>query len=513
VTELSGENPSKALAWTLLAGAALRVLFYFLSDNNGGDAVARAQAVAAWMQHPTIQGSNITTWGPVYFYLAAPVAWLLGDAELATRLLSLAAGTGLLWIIYHVGRILGDEESARLSTLIVALSGLAIGYSTTSSSEALYLFFLLAGFWGWLEYLRNERTGALVAGALSLAVSSGIRYEAWIFLPALSIFLLNSPRDLFRAAFWSSRRLRAILLFCLLAGSWAFIWSAYSWFQHGDPLYSIHSNVGYVHETAAQQSSVGRVAHSIYYELALPSGVLLLSLSPLSCLGAIYGIAASERHSLARRYIIVTLFFLSVFHLQIFRQATIAMARYILTGVLLFAVLAGLGLTAYRRRLSPKKSPAFGALVLTSMVLTQAGILTLSEMRTTVSEKMGSISPRLRYPHYMTDVTSQLRNRLDASDSILIDEYNDEGNILAHALGLPLLLSERALLVFPESGKEIPSFLERRHPKYMIYADLGMIKKTMRMPGSCSTGELASGVGFRCLYANQVYRIYVLQYP
>lgn len=513
MTELPGEKPSKALAWILLAGAALRVLFYFLSDNNGGDAVARAQAVAAWMQHPTIQASNIATWGPVYFYLAAPVAWLLGDAELATRLLSLATGTGLLWIIYHVGRILGDEESARLSTLIVALSGLAIGYSTTSSSEALYLFFLLAGFWGWLEYLRNERTVALVAGALSLAVSSGIRYEAWIFLPALSLLLLNSPRDLFRADFWSSRRLRAILLFCLLAGSWAFFWSAYSWFQHGDPLYSIRSNVEYVHEALAQQSSAGRVDPSIYYELALPAGVLLLSLSPLPCMGVIYGMASSARYPLARRYLIVTMYFLGVLHLQIFRQATIAMARYILTAVVLFAVLGGLGLTAYRRRLSPNRSRAFNALVLTSMVLTQAGILTLSEMRTSVSEKMASISPRLRYQHYLTDVTRELRNRLEASDAIIIDEYKDEGNIVAHALGLPLMLSERALLVFPESGKEIPSFLERRHPKYMIYADLGMIKRTMRMPEGCSTGELASGVRFRCLYANQVYKLYVLQYP
>jgi 4-amino-4-deoxy-L-arabinose transferase-like glycosyltransferase len=512
VTELPREKHEKALAWTLFTGAALRVLFYFLSDDNGGDALGRAASAAAWMQHPTLH-PPLTQWGPGHFYLAGPVGWLVGDAELATRFLSLAAGIGVLWIIYHIGRILGDEESARLSTLIVAFSGLAIGYSTTSSSESLYLFFLLAGIWGWLEYLRNERTTALVAGALSLAVSSGIRYETWIFLPVLSLFLLNSPRDLFRADFWSSRRLRAILLFCLLAGSWAYLWSAYSWFQYGDPLYAIHFNAEFLREAAAQQSSAGRAAPSLYYELALPAAVILLGLSPLPFMGAICAVAGLARHPPARRYIGVTMFFLGVYYLQIFRHATVSTARYTLTAVLLFAVLGGLGLTVYRKRLSANRSRAFSALVLTSMILTQAGILLVSESRTRISERMASVSPRLRYAHYIDDVSDQLRNRFGPSDSIVIDEYNFEGNIVAHALGLPLLATERALLVYPEVAKEIPAYLERRHPRYMIYSDLGMIQRTMRMPDGCSAGELQPGIFFRCLYANKVYRIYELTYP
>lgn len=512
MTELPGGRQGKTLVWTLLVGAALRVIFYFLSDNNGGDAVARAGSVAIWMQHTTFQPPE-AQWGPIYFYLAAPVAWLLRDAELATRLLSLVAGTGLLWVIYHIGLLLGGEESARLSSLIAGLSGLAIGYSTTSSSESLYLFFLLGGIWGWLEYLRNERTMALVLGALSLAVSSGIRFETWIFLPALALFLLSPPLDLFRADFWASRKLRAILLFCLLGGSWAILWSAYSWYQHGDPFFAIHFNAEFVHETAAQQRSAGREAPSIYYELALPSGVLFLSLSPFVCMGAVYGIVVSAGQRLARRYMIVTMFFLGVFHLQVFRQATIALGRYTLSAVLLFALLAGLGLTAYKRRLSANMSRVFSALVLTTMILTQADILILSEARTWISDRMASLSPRLRYPHYLSDLSDQLRGRWNKDGSIVIDDYNGEANIVAHALGLPLITPDRVLLVRPQVAQEVRPFLETRHPKYMIYSDHGMIQQALRMPGGCSAGELQPGILFRCRYANDVYRVYELSYP
>jgi hypothetical protein len=506
------EGKPKLFLAALFTGCAIRVLFFFLSDNNGGDAVAHAKDVLAWMQHPTI-APTIPDWGPVYLYLNGTAGWLLGNAELAARLLSLLAGTALIPLVYAISRMLSDDEAGGLSAMVVAVSGLAVGYSTTSSTESLYLFFLVTGLWGWLEYQRSGRVIPLVAGGLGMAVSSGIRYESWVFLPLLSLLLIGSPREILKAEFWKSRRFRAILVFSLIAGSWALFWCAYSWKHFGDPLYAVHFNYRMIALAKVQQLSAHRGSRSLAYELALIPGVVLLGLSPLPLLGVVYGMWRLFGRPLARQLFWVTAGFIAVQFSHVIRGGTIAMARYTLTEIVLLAVFCGPGIQEFLRPLPLGHARLLRLLVIGTAVLTPAALLTVSELRTPFSDKVASVSPRLRYPHYMQDVSVRLRPGLGPEDGLIIDDYNGEANILAHALGLPLMTPDRVLLVRPQMSQEVRPFLETRRPKYMIYSDHGMIQQALRVPEGCTSGKLQPEISFHCQYANQVYRIYELSYP
>jgi 4-amino-4-deoxy-L-arabinose transferase-like glycosyltransferase len=188
----------QGLRGALLLGGFLRVFFLFIADNNGGDAIARAAKIQQWMSHPSFV-SPVAHWGPVYFYLTGTVGFLLKDAELAGRLLSLICGITSIYLVYRLTKLLSGETAATLAAFICGLAGLHVGYSTTSSSEMPYLFFLLIGLIGFFEYVTTGNLWSLVSGAICFSVAAGIRYEAWIFFPFLCLLLVWPLTNFFRA--------------------------------------------------------------------------------------------------------------------------------------------------------------------------------------------------------------------------------------------------------------------------------------------------------------------------
>jgi 4-amino-4-deoxy-L-arabinose transferase-like glycosyltransferase len=138
-------------------GLLLRATF-FLATNNGGDALARAETAAGWLQHPSLAldfaGPN---WPPVHFRMMAGVSLLVHSVTLGSRLFSLMFGPLSVWIVWRLARDLYGELAALLSVAIFSLYSLHIGYTTTSSSEATYLGLLLAAL---LCLLAFRRTGA-----------------------------------------------------------------------------------------------------------------------------------------------------------------------------------------------------------------------------------------------------------------------------------------------------------------------------------------------------------------
>ena len=113
--KVSWETPH-GLKWALLLGGCLRALFFLIANNNGGDAVARAANIQGWMSHPSFS-SPVAHWGPVYFYLAGTLGFLLKDAELAGRLLSLICGIASIYLVYRLTRLLSGQAAAAQTEL------------------------------------------------------------------------------------------------------------------------------------------------------------------------------------------------------------------------------------------------------------------------------------------------------------------------------------------------------------------------------------------------------------
>jgi len=503
--ETRTENLSTAY-WILSVGTLLRLLFFFPSENTGGDAWARAALTAEWVQHPSLS-FFFDAWLPLHFWLMGALALLLHNTVLACRLLSLALGLGSLWVFWRLGRTIFGSTAATLSLLVFSFYTLHIAYSTTSSSEAPYLFFVLGGLLCFFIYRRGGKQQWIVLSGICLTLGAAIRYEAWVVMFGMALALLGSPWDLFRRGFWRAQRIQALLLFAVTAGAWPAFWMVYEWIKLGQPFYFIAQNHVWVSEQLAFAQ------RSLLYRLALTPGVILLTLTPVALAGSFYGLWLTLREQVRRDFAVVLVTVAFVQFSQIISGGVMAFARYTLTLGTLLAAVSGYGLEQLARRYFPQSAGAVRTALATLLVLNLGLILVLSETRHRYSEKFGSISPRLRFTHYIKDVGDYLRPRLAPNDAVVIDDFNVESGLVALAAGLPLQPGPNAFLGTTRKGSELLDFMKAKKPRYLVYADRGTLRPHLSMPSPCTSAAQFAGMEFRCVFENEVYCVYEVRYP
>jgi Dolichyl-phosphate-mannose-protein mannosyltransferase len=496
--------------WILTLGALLCILSFAISENNGTDALARASLTADLLAHPRLKLA-FGDWPPVHFWLMAALATIIGNVGVAVRLLSLFTGLASLWVFWRVTHELYSRTAANLSLLVFALYSLHISYSVTSSSEAPYLFFVLIGLLCFLIYHRSGQLSWIAVSGLSLTVAAGMRYEAWVVLFGTVLALIAAPGNIAHHQFWRSTRLRALLVLCATGGSWPVFWMAYCWSKWGHPLYFVAMNHQNVARTIAVTPTSG-----IYRAAVLP-GSLLITLCPLAFLAAVYSLWLSvrERRGWQLTTILATLAVVQFY--QVMSGGVMAFARYTITIGTLLAVASGYGLERLSQRYFPGKMREFCLAVAVVLFLNLGMIFTLGEVRWRYSEKFGAISPRVRFPHYIEDLAANLRSRMRPEDSLVVDDYRVQSNIVAAAAGLPLLTDDRAFLVSTVQPTNLQAnlqaYVSARHPRFLVYSDAGALRPYLTLSSKCSsTPVLRQNMKLDCLFANEVYQLYEITY-
>lgn len=516
ISTASSENdrslvPSQVTWWIFALGASLRILFFFYSDNAGGDALARASLTAGWINHPALR-FVFDGWLPLHFWLMGGLAILIGNVEFASRLLSLLTGVASLCLFWKIARTIYSERAANLSLLVFALYGLHVGYSTTSSSEVPYLFFVLGGLLCFLNYQKSSRRRWIVLSGFCLTMGAAIRTEAWVISFALALALVGLHWEIGRLTFWRSGLLSPLVLFCVTAGSWPIFWMSYSRMKWGNPLFfMVQNHINVMQELAGHPTSQ-------MYRLAFFPGVLLLTLTPVGIVGALYALWLAIRERPGREIAVVLL---TVGLMQTYELATAGLAtraRYTLTLGTFLAIMAGHGLDRLGQRYFPGARRAFQVGVAAVLAMNLVAILALSERKGPYSEKFASISPRLRFPRYVVEVGDDLRRRLSSGDAVVIDNYNVESNIIAAAAGLPLLQGDRVFEASVEKPKDLEvglrGFFETKHPRYLVFSSQGTLRPYLALPSGCpSDAAKIEGISFRCLFANSIYTVYEVSYP
>ena len=488
-----------------VVGGIIRAFFFFISDNAGGDAIARAASTQNWMNHHSLfSGSRV--WLPPYFWISGPMGHLAG-AELGTRLLSLLSGTLTIYVVYKLTERLAGPAAAGISALVCVLSGLHIGYSTTSSSEALFVLFLLTGIWLLFEFQASNRWSQLVLGSLAITVSCGIRYEAWVFLPLLGVIFVNAYGGEAHRRARFLKRGEAFLVYALLAGAWPIFWMLFCWVKFDKPLYivsQLHS------EIPIQLALFGR---SRLYSGLLPVGVLLLALSPIPAIGAAYSAIRCWGQKAVGQFLLVAIGFGLFQEIEFVRGGGVALARYMLTCVVLGAVLSGIGIVKLAEISCGASITRIHKWVALSLVSTLFCILVFSETSLPFSEKFASVSPRLRYPRDISKLGKYLGPRLQPGDALIVDDYHWDGNIVEHALGLPLLDRSSVFRASFDNTDGLENFIRDKHPRYLVYAVNGNFQSYWGFSSSCPYMHQSRGLILKCVFSNQTYRGYELQYP
>jgi dolichyl-phosphate-mannose-protein mannosyltransferase len=503
-TEIRGALSRTTLS-ILIVGTLLRVVFFLLSQNNGGDAFDRLEKTEVWLRHPSWQLA-FGGWLPLHFWLMAALGWVLRNVALGGRLLSLLLGIASLWVFWKLARELYDEAAANLSLLVFSFYSLHIGYATSSSSEVPYLFFVLAGLACFFVYRRRSSYGWLALGGICLTLGAAIRYEAWIMILAVGIVLLLAAWESFGTNSWRASLVHPLLIFGATAGAWPAFWMPYCWKKFGHPLFFVAMQ----HVWVPIQETFGKP--SWQYTLSLMPGVLLLTLSPFAIAGALYALWLATRERKGREFAIIAMVFVSVQAYQLLSGGMRASARYTITAGTLLAVMSGYGLEQMVRGWFPMHRPVCRATIVAIIALNLGITTAVSESQLRFSDKFRSISPLVQFTHYIEDVANYLRPRLNAGQPIVIDNFNYESNLVAAAVGLTPDQTNDSFLTAARDDADPRPYMQQKHPRYLVFSDRGTLRHYLSLPDGCQSPTILGGMTFRCVFEDEIYRIFEVTY-
>lgn len=500
------QHMNRWVAGLLLLGAAMRVCFFFFATNNGGDALARAAITAHWLRRPTLAlelgGPN---WPPVHFWMMGAFSFVLRNPIVGSRLLSLVFGVFSLYAFWRLARNELGMHAAVLSLILFVFYCLHIGYSTTSSSEATYLGLLLASLLCFFAHRRRGSLWILSLGGVLLTIDAGIRYEAWVFIFLMGVVLLFSQGS---DSFWSWNHLRKLLVFAATAGAWPVFWMVHEWNAHGQPFFALNNNYGLVADQLAQAPS-----HQGIYQLLLPPGVVLLTLTPLAVVGGAYALVLAVRETAVRALALIAVAFALIQFRTFASGGSLAMARYTLTDGTLLALFGGYGLFQLLRKFPICSYRRLLQVTIAIAVANLFAITYLSFKDSRYVDKFRSISPLLQYPRRIEQVRQFLGPHLKPSDPVVIDNYNTESNALAAAIGQPLASESPSFLASETSPARVWNFIEKDRPQYVIWADSGVLRPYMPLPSNCSSGVRVRTLEFSCVFQGEIYKVYTISYP
>lgn len=501
---VSASERRLVVAWFCF-GALLRVLSLCFSDNAGGDAGAHASAAAAWLSHPSAK-FVFGTYPPGHFWLIGLLSLVVPNVVWAARLLSLACGIASLYVVWRLARLCYGPSCALLSLAIFTLYSLHIGYSTTSSAEVPYLFFLLAGTYLFLSGLQasSNRLGRLFLSGLLFSVSESIRFEAWVFCAALAAAAA--------CAWMVSLRHRGVEVvpfgaWILAAGFWPVLMMAYCRHFFGDPMYLVDQNRVRVLESLKTVS--------VQHQFAVMPLAILASVSPTAVLAGLAGGVFSLSFFSAEAFALAgaTLLFAGVEGYEIATGGLLALARYTIALGTMFCIMSGAGL-----EWAIEKWTARHATLIRRGFIALAGLncmllACVSFYSNPLANELASVSPRLRYQGHIAEVATYLRSHLKPQDKVVFDDYNVESNILSDASGLPILPGERAYLASRKNEISVLEYIAREHPRFLVYSDRGTLRRSLDLHPACLDSQTVAGIVFHCAYNGQVYRVYELSYP
>lgn len=451
--------------------------------------------------------------------MAIPLT-LTRHVELGARLIGLIFGVAALYYFWDCARELFGEMAANYSLMVAVFYSLLVGYSTTSSSEGPYLFFLLGSLAYFFRYRRTGNLRTLAISGVFMTCAAATRYEPWVIMFAMGLLLVWPLSSLFR-----KDRIYPILLFTALAGAWPAVFMVYCWRKFHDPVH-------YLTMQHAWTAQTGAFEHSAAYILTFIPGVLTLTLSPFAIAAILYGLwRARLQHGPVRDYFAIMVIFGGVQFYDLVSGGTWPAARYTITIGIFLAMSAGYGLAWFLHEKSDRNQKrlktAFVALLAANFCL----ILALGQIQWRLTDKFRSISPVLPFPLHVVQVVQFLKPRIDTRQAILVDNNNCESGVIARQAGYPLppranefLASGRihsytcdaegafSTTQILAEQKELHTFIDTMHPRFVVFSDKGTLKPYLPLTAGCATPIQWDGAKFTCVYSNEVYRVYEVGY-
>ena len=178
----------------------IRVYFLLTSDNFYG--ALPMSVVLGAMRLLTGHGVKFFGLGArlqLYENLIGCVLWFWNQPLIVSRVVSLVFGSFFVVPYYYFTKLVTNKKTAFVSSFFLCLYPLHIILSVLSREDVTYCFFLFCAFVFFFKFKKysGRKILFLIFSAVFLNLSCLMRYDGWIFIPILAVFLLPGKKYIF----------------------------------------------------------------------------------------------------------------------------------------------------------------------------------------------------------------------------------------------------------------------------------------------------------------------------
>jgi 4-amino-4-deoxy-L-arabinose transferase-like glycosyltransferase len=178
-------NENRQLLAVLAIALVCRIVWWFIGtaviENEGAEYARLADNLRNGVGYVGILGAKQALFPPLYPMLIALGSLIVGDAEVAGRLVSLASGILLVFAMHRVTHELFGRSAALIAATLCALYPLLIAFSVTVYSESLSLALVCLGLYATIVLLREPSWGRSIATGSLFGAAYLVRPEGIVF--------------------------------------------------------------------------------------------------------------------------------------------------------------------------------------------------------------------------------------------------------------------------------------------------------------------------------------------
>ena len=213
-----------------------RSLFLLNSDNfDGSFSMGRVTAALCILENPGLRLNFDGNSSILYHYLLATALYFWRNPLITPRIFTMLFGILLIIPFYLLIEMLFNQEIAFYSSILLSFYPLHVMQSTLSTSDVVFHFFFFACLYYFFKFkLKEKKVFWLILSAILFNIAAMLRFESWVFIPLLSIFLYKDGKR-YSAAFF--------LLSLILPSIWLYLCYHYT----GNVFYSFTKSASTAH--------------------------------------------------------------------------------------------------------------------------------------------------------------------------------------------------------------------------------------------------------------------------
>lgn len=502
----------------------IRLIVFNEVGDHPGDGAYRIILTINWLKDPYFITGDL--WPPLHLYLSALAVEILGDPFNSIRLVSLIFGTIIIFPYYYLVKSLFDKRVATISTLILTFLSIHVQYSTYSMSEVPFAFFLTISLYFFFRFKREEKKkiNNLIISAIFLNIASMTRYEAWLFIPLLTILVLNNISDIeYVREFPFTRNKVAIYFytFLIISSIFPILWTIGNYHLYGDPFYGQSWSDNWIRTNAVLNPDSQWLNPPLIKKLTTWPGAVFHTLNIVSIFAGI-GLLISLYKKRNLEFLSIFIILIGIFTYKLINVTMLPQPRHFIMPILFIIPFFTIGLDYaldYSSKFLDNKNDRNRRKFIPILII---GVFIVTSSYTAIVKNPYII------PGYVFDVSNWLKDNVKSSDTVLLDEYNWWSLHILIFSGLNTTFTEDYLKTYefvteqvriiPGGGKKIDEttlikYLENK-PTYLVYFPKGKLGRILNISSesfSRCQNEVWNNYSFECKYAAKNYNIYELK--